>query len=62
MFCYASKGLVYQSRHYEAVPTDVFLSVLFDEGLVDKVCSVVGKWQVQPVTLVPNRAQISFSG
>lgn len=56
--CFTTRpGLVYQSRHHEAVPTDVFLSLRFDEDLVEEVCSVAGKSQVQPVILIPNRAQ-----
>src|SRR6516165_5523224 len=39
--CFITRpGLVFRSRHRQEVPTDTFLSVQFDESIVDEVLSV----------------------
>jgi len=56
--CFVTRpGLVYRSRHREAVPTDVFVSVCYDEETVDEVFSVQGQGRDRPVVSVSNRAQ-----
>src|SRR5262245_33332533 len=56
--CFITRpGVVFRSGHRQAVPTDVFLSVQFDEGIVDEVFSIAGKPHARPVAPIPNRAQ-----
>ena len=56
--CFVTRpGLVYRSRHREAVPTDVFLSVCYDEETVDEVFSIGGQGRDRPVAPVSNRSR-----
>jgi AraC-like DNA-binding protein len=56
--CFVTRpGLVYRSRHREAVPADVFLSVCYDEETVDEVFSIGGRGRDRPVAPVSNRSR-----
>jgi AraC-like DNA-binding protein len=56
--CFITRpGLVYRSSHREAIPTDVFVSLVYSESAVDEVCSVKGKRHDRAVVAVSNRAQ-----
>jgi AraC family transcriptional regulator len=56
--CFVTRpGLVYRSKHREAVPTDIFVSVCYDEDVADEVFSAKGKGDARPVVRISNRAQ-----
>jgi AraC-like DNA-binding protein len=60
--CFVTRpDMVYRSRHHEDFPTDVCLSLLYEEETVDEVCSVAGRLDGRPVIAVSNRSRYLVS-
>lgn len=52
-----SPGLVYRSRHNEKCPSDVLLSLQFNEEIAEETYSAVGNVTKQPVVFCSNRTR-----